>query len=101
MGDLNESTCTNPSRPDEEKWHPDRKLCYHWKREHSYLKDQVDEKHISYNTEFNLDIEHCVVENRDERMSLRSSRHGEDVAIFCCRAALCLDPTRLISVCGY
>ena len=96
MGNPNESTsssksATKPSRPDEPKWHPGRHLCYHWKREHLYLKEKVDDKDISYNTEFDLDIEHCEVEERDKCMSLRPSKHGEHVAIFCCKAVVCMD----------
>jgi hypothetical protein len=95
MGNPNESTsssksATKPSRPDEPKWHPGRKLCYHWKSEHQELKDMVVSMKISYNTEFHLHIEHCEVEKRDECMSLRPSKHGEHVAIFC-KAAVCMD----------
>ena len=56
-----------------------------------YLQEKVHDKDISYNTEFDLDIEHCEVEERDKCMSLRPSKHGEHVAIFCCKAVVCMD----------
>jgi len=59
--------------PDEQKWHPDRHLCYHWKREHDYLKNQVEIKNIAFNTEFDLEIEHCVMNRESKSMSLRPS----------------------------
>jgi hypothetical protein len=60
MADDSTSSAKGGSRrnpPDEPKWHPGRHLCYHWKREHEYLKNQVDEKNIAYNTEFDLNLQ--------------------------------------------
>ena len=62
--------------PDEQKWHTGRQLCYHWKRDHTYLRDQVDAKTIAFNTQFDLEIEHCEMQKREESWSLRPSFKG-------------------------
>ena len=62
--------------PDEQKWHPGRHLSYHWKRDHDFLRQQVEMKNIAYNTEFDLEIEHCEMERNDKSFSLRPSYQG-------------------------
>ena len=78
MGGPNDSTSSskglgrkNPAA--EQKWHPGRVLCYTWKKEHTYLAEQVEHNSIIYNTQFDLGIEHCTMEKRAEAMSLRPS----------------------------
>ena len=77
MSSTKGSSKRNP--PDEQKWHPGRQLCYHWKREHTYLRDQVDAKTIAFNTQFDLEIEHCEMERMKESMSVRPSTKGASV----------------------
>ena len=59
----------NPA--DEQKWHPNRHLSYYWKRDHDFLRQQVETGSIAYNTALDLEIEHCELD-RTDAVSLRS-----------------------------
>ena len=102
MGGPNDSVSSNKSAtsagkknpPDEQKWHPGRQLCYHWKREHTFLADQVDLKTIAFNTQFHLEIEHCDMDRKEESMSVRPSTKG---VCACCAALATGRPGLLIA----
>lgn len=58
-----------------------RQLCFYYKREHTFLAEQVLEGKIRYDTSIEIDIEHCTAER--PAMSLRASyqdQHSADSA---------------------
>ena len=78
MGGPNTSMSSAKSQPggrrnpaDEQKWHPNRHLSYYWKRDHDFLRQQVETGSIAYNTALDLEIEHCELD-RTDAVSLRS-----------------------------
>jgi hypothetical protein len=65
--------------------------CLHTRRkkDHDYLEQQVKLKNIAYNTEFDLEIEHCNIDRDGSNMSLRPWSEGERaVSATLCRAVL-------------
>ena len=87
MASHNDSTSSSKglgkkNPPDEAKWHPGRQLCYTWKKEHTFLAEQVEHNNIIYNTQFDLGIEHCTMERKPECMSLRPSVKGEPCVLW-------------------
>ena len=60
----------------------DRAHAYR-KREHDYLKMQVEMKSIAYNTEFDIFVEHCEMKRDADSMSLRPWSKGTREVIPC------------------
>mmetsp|Transcript_42657 Transcript_42657/g.106755 ORF Transcript_42657/g.106755 Transcript_42657/m.106755 type:complete len:969 (+) Transcript_42657:207-3113(+) len=68
-----------PTAEDKPELHPGRKLCYYFKKQHTFLKDQVMNGSIRYDTELEIHVERCITERHDA-MSLRKSKYDKEHA---------------------